>query len=319
MSLRIFALVAALAVLPARASMAEPAWSAGVSQDQQARANALFADGNQLFAQQAHAGALEKYQAAIAIWDHPLIRFNITVTLIRLDRILEAADNLDAALRFGKEPFPQQLYPQALDYQKLLSGLVGTIEASCDQNAAITLDGKPWFSGPGNRRVRVLAGQHVILAEHPNLLTVSRRVDVRGGSTANERIMLVSLDSATQLAYPINPWLPRATLAAGIAMGLGGLGVWLAGKSQMDEFDVALAQTCTKGCAADLTDQAALRRTRDSARLKGTIGASTMAVAGAVATGAVVWLIVNRPRRVLPNVEFSPSDGAMRATVAWAF
>lgn len=319
MNLRLIALVVVFSVVGPRWGAAEPAWSVGVAADQQSRANALFAEGNQLFAQQAHAGALEKYQAAIAIWDHPLIRFNLTVTLIRLDRILEAADNLDAALRFGQEPFPEQLYPQALDYQKLLGGLVGTIEASCDQPAALVLDGKPWFSGPGVRSQRVLVGQHVIVAEHPGLITVSRRVDVRGGTTARERIALVSLDTATKLEYPTNPWIPRATLAAGIAMGLGGLGVWLVGKNQMDEFDVALAQTCTKGCAADLTDQPALRQMRDSARLKGTIGTSAMVGGGVVAAGAVVWVIVNRPKRVLPNVEVSPTDGAVRVSMALEF
>ena len=81
------------------------------------QANALFAEGNQLFAQQAHAPALEKYKAAIALWDHPLIRFNMAVTEIRLDRILEAADDLDERCATATTPFTPELYQQALDYQ----------------------------------------------------------------------------------------------------------------------------------------------------------------------------------------------------------
>src|SRR5439155_6363082 len=88
----------------ARAEAPKP-WSQGVPEATQQRANALFAEGNQLFAQQAHGPALDKYHAAIALWDHPLIRFNMAVTLIRLDRVLEAADELDRALRYGAQPF----------------------------------------------------------------------------------------------------------------------------------------------------------------------------------------------------------------------
>ena len=99
---RIAVLVAGLAVAaPAAADTTR--WSQGVPEAKQAQANTLFDAGNQLFAQQAHAPALEKYRAAIAIWDHPLIRFNLAVTLIRLDRPLEAAEDLEQALRFAPQ------------------------------------------------------------------------------------------------------------------------------------------------------------------------------------------------------------------------
>ena len=65
---------------------ADDPWAQGVPLANQKAANKLFAEANQLFAQQAHGPALEKYKAAIAIWDHPLIRFNMAVTEIRLDR-----------------------------------------------------------------------------------------------------------------------------------------------------------------------------------------------------------------------------------------
>src|SRR5256885_1234001 len=126
------------------------AWMRGVSAEQQAQANALFAQANDLFAQQAHAPAVEKYRAALALWDHPLIHFNLAVTLIRLDRILEADDELERALRFGPEPFPAEQYGEALDYKALLDGRVGEIIAICDQpGVRVMVDGKPWFEGPG--------------------------------------------------------------------------------------------------------------------------------------------------------------------------
>ena len=136
---------------PAPVDTTPKPWAEGVPQDTQDKASALYEEGNQLFAQQAHAPALEKYKAAIALWDHPLIRFNMAVTEIRLERILEAADDLEQALRYGDKPFKPELYQQALDYQALVKGRVGFIEATCDQAGAhLLLDGKPWFDCPGH-------------------------------------------------------------------------------------------------------------------------------------------------------------------------
>ncbi len=148
--------LAALAAAPVRVLAAPEPWDVGVSDDNQARAEAIFAEGNQLFSQRAHAPALAKYKEAIALWDHPMIRFNMAVTLIRLDRILEAADELDAALRYGPAPFTPELYQQALDFQTLVRKQLGYIEAVSDQaGTRILLDGKPWFEAPGTRKIRV--------------------------------------------------------------------------------------------------------------------------------------------------------------------
>jgi hypothetical protein len=108
-------------------------WAKDVPAAQQEQARALFEDGNQLFAQQAHGPALDRYRAAGALWDHPMIRFNMAVTEIRLDRVLDAADDLQAALRFGQTPFTPELHQQALDYQALLAGRIGELEVGCAQ------------------------------------------------------------------------------------------------------------------------------------------------------------------------------------------
>jgi hypothetical protein len=173
-----------LLVASVRLAHADQPWEQGVSAADQTKANQLFAEANQLFARDAHAPALAKYRAAIAIWDHPLIRYNMAVTLIRLDRVLEAAENLDAALRFDAAPFTGDTYRQALDYQRLVRGRVGFIRARCNiTGARITLDGKDWVSCPANAAQRVLSGEHLIVGERPGYQTLSRRVLVTGGQT----------------------------------------------------------------------------------------------------------------------------------------
>lgn len=313
-------LIVMLLLIASTAAFADEPWEQGVPQDKRDQAQALFAEGNALFAQQAHGPALEKYKAAIALWDHPLIRFNLAVTQIRLDKILEAAVDLEAALRFGQEPFTPELYQQAIDYQKLVAGRVGQLEASCDQpDVQVLLDAKPWFACPGTQKQRVLTGEHVVVGEKKGYLTISRRIVVASTATSTTKLALLPLDAVMKLEYPSPRWLPWTTAGAGLAIALGGLGLRFAARNQMDEFEANFAKRCPMGCQPDLSDVPDLARDRDSAELEGQI-AVTMMVAGGVATaGGVVWAILNRPKRVLPDLEVAPTTGGMTAHASWRF
>jgi hypothetical protein len=297
-------------------------WAQGVSDATQKKANALFDEGNQLFAQQSHAPALEKYKAAIAIWDHPMIRFNMAVTEIRLKQILEAAIDLDQALRYGQAPFTADLYHQALDYQALLKNQISDIEVSCGQGEVhVLLDGKPWFACPGKQKLRVMAGEHVLVGERAGYLTHSARLVVAGGAVETHEVKLVPLSDAVILEYPYQRWIPWGITGAGAAIALGGLGFYIAGRSQMDRFQTQFANMCPTGCEANLSDPShtLLRDERDSAELKGKIAVSMMIAGGAVTVGGVVLAILNRPTRKMPKVEAAPTNGGMTAQVGWSF
>lgn len=307
---------------PAAAPSEPSPWAQGVPQDVQDKASALYEEGNALFAQQAHAPALEKYRAAIALWDHPLIRFNMAVTEIRLERILDAADNLEKALAYGDKPFKPELYQQALDYQALVKNQVGYVEVHCDQaGARLLLDGKPWFDCPGTQTVRVLAGEHAIVGEKQGYLTASTKLVVKGGETAKHDVTLVPLESAVVLKYPYRRWIPWTMTGVGLAVGLGGVGTWLLGKNQMDDFEAEFSRQCQNGCEPGLTapEHRSLAAQRDGAELKGQIGIAMIAVGGAAAVTGVVLAILNRPTRVLPDVEVAPKAGGGIATVGWRF
>ena len=299
---------------------ADEPWEQGVPQDKRDQAQALFGEGNALFAQQAHQPALEKYKAAIALWDHPLIRFNMAVTEIRLDRILEAAADLEGALRFGAEPFTPELYRQAQDYQKLVAGRVGNIEASCDEpGAQVLLDGKPWFACPGAQKQRVLTGEHLVVAEKKDYMTISRRLVVASAATANTKLALLPLEDVVTYEYPSPRWLPWTTAGAGVAVALGGLGLRFAARNQMDQFEADIKTRCPMGCKLDLSDVPDLKRDRDSAELKGEVAVTMMIVGGVAAVGGTVWGMLNRPRRVFPTMEVAPTPGGMSARVGWRF
>jgi hypothetical protein len=216
-------------------------WARGVAEDRQRSANALFEEGNQLFGQQAHGPALEKYKEAVALWDHPMIHFNMAVTEIKLDRILDAALDLELALRFGRRPFAPELYEQALDYQRLLGGRIGELEVRCEQpDVKVEVDGKPWLTCPGRRKLRVLAGEHVVVGERSGFLPQSARLVVGGGAVVGHRVRLVSLESAATIEYPTPRWIPWTITGGGAAILLGGLGLYMSGKNQLADFHNAL-------------------------------------------------------------------------------
>jgi hypothetical protein len=314
--------VPAVAPAPAPSSNEPKPWAEGVPQDVQDKASALYEEGNTLFAQQAHAPALDKYKQAIALWEHPLIRFNMAVTEIRLDRILEAADDLEKALKYGDKPFKPELYQQALDYQSLVKGRVGFIEASCDEaGARLLLDGKPWFDCPKSNKIRVLAGEHAIVGSKDGYLTASTKVVVEGGETVQQKVKLVPLDSAVVLKYPYRRWIPWTMTGLGLAVGLGGVGTWFVGKNQMDQFEADYYTQCQLGCEHNLTapEHRSLKAQEQGAHLKGQVGIAMMGIGGAVAVTGIVLAIMNRPIRELPNVEVAPQAGGGMAKVGWSF
>jgi hypothetical protein len=88
----------------------------------------------------------------------------------------------------------------------------------------------------------------------------------------------------------------------------------------MDQFEADFARLCPTGCRADLSDQPQLARDRDGADLRGTIGISMIATGGVLAVGGLVWArFVNRPRRIVPDMELRPTPGGVTAQAGWRF
>jgi tetratricopeptide (TPR) repeat protein len=284
--------VLALALAP-RVAFADDAWASGVTQAQQDRANELFAAGNELFARGAHAAALEQYRAALALWDHPLIRLNAAVAELRVDRILEAADDLDHALAYGAQPFPTAaLYQQALDYQRLVQARVGTLQASCTQPTVhVVLDGAPWFECPGTRTRRVVAGEHVLAAsdDRQELAPQSQRVVVAGTTSAT-----IALEPPAT-----NVRLVAGKVSVGVGAALVGLAVGV-GLYARHEYRQAFEDG---HCASGVCDAAGYAKTQNAIGI-GWVGTGLGVVGIATAgVGAVLWATSRRSVTVVPTVE----------------
>jgi len=308
----------ATGVTGAASTAAANPWTDGVPEAQQDQANAIFEEGNQLFAQQAHNPALEKYRAALALWDHPLIRFNLAVTLIRLDRPLEAIEELERALRFGEDPFKKDLYQQAVDYQARIRGRVGHIEASCSQaGAQVLLDGKPWFSCPGSQKLRVMAGEHALVGQLAGYLTSAQRLIVAGGGTATEALKLVPLESVMVVKYRYPRWIPYTVVGAGVTLGLTGLATYLSGANLITEYETEFGTQCANGCKPG--ENQYLDDKKERAEFRGALGVSLMIAGGVASVGGAVLTILNRPQKFVPQLEVAPTAGGLTAGATFRF
>lgn len=169
--------------LPARGS-ARP-WAAGVSEREQALAFEIYSAGNLEFAEMRYAPALAKYREAIRHWDHPAIRFNMAVSLINLDQIIEARDNLERSLAYGVSALGANTYAQAMSHRTRLDAKLARVTLDCPEpDEEVMLDGKLVFKGPGKIEQFLLPGEHQVVATKMGFLPASRKFVVTAGSSA---------------------------------------------------------------------------------------------------------------------------------------
>jgi hypothetical protein len=281
-------------------SAAETPWSQGVSDDAKAKAQVLLDEGNQLFVDNRFAEALEKYQAAVALWDHPAIRFNIVRALIGLDRPVEAADSLEQSLRYGKAPLTEAIYAEARAYQKLLAGQIASVEISCAQSGAkISLDGATFLGAcPGTKRARLRPGKHLVVGELAGHMTKTLEVLALPAQQESIDVKLVDLSRATISRRRWSAWKPWAAAGGGAALAaLGGLLQWRAA-ADMDQYEATLALECPAGCdPASVSPSTAGLESRAVVENRIAIGA--IVTGGAVAAAGIALVILNRPREVL--------------------
>jgi len=287
----------------------------GVSEENKARANDLRTRGDARFAEHGYDAALAAYTESLAVWENPVTRLQIAVTLLRLERYADAEESLELAGKYGSRPFTPEQANQLQSYKKLIAGSVGTIEVYCSEaNAKLSLDGRPWFSCPATKARRVDIGSHVITASQPGYQTRSKDIVIRGSSTTRLHIDLRSYEEAYETRHRYPTWLPPTLVGAGAATLVVGLLVARSAWSMMDDYDQRIAQECAvNGC--DLNDPAFadLQDLRERAESRETAGTWTMVGGALVMVSGVVLYFTNTQTRHL-RVDASPTGVAATAS-----
>ena len=300
-------------------------WAQGVSEAEQAIALELFNAGNQEFAESRFAQALGKYREAIGHWDHPAIRFNITVVLINLGQPVEARENLVRTLVHGAAPLSADAYVQAQTYQKLLDAQLGHARITCQEpGATVTLDGKLLFTRPGIVDLFLLPGEHQVVATKPGLITASKMLVLVAGKLTAYDIPAIEAKPVPRNVRRWAPWKPWAVVGSGGAIGVAGMVVYAFAGKQFAAHDRLVAAKCEGGCTADvLAMYPEIPRRKSRAENEQIVAFSLLSAGGAVVVAGLVGVVMNQsrlqlePRLPVPAIALIP--GGLKASANWRF
>ncbi len=288
-------------------------WAVGVNQAQQDIAQRLLGEGNDLFLKSKFKEASEKYEEAIASWDHPAIRFNLVRSLINLGRPVAAYTNLELALKYGRAPLQNDIYSEAITYKKLLLGQIASLEVACDNaNTKVSLDGKSMLECPGKQSTMLVPGSHQVVARAPGFLVFTEDIVLLPGKENSVSVRMIAMSEAAITVRRWKRWKPWAVAGAGVAVaGIGGL-LQLKAQADYDSYGEEIARSCgDTGCLpADIPGPVTDLEARAGLENKIAIGA--FATGGALLVTGVVMLIMNSPKTVMPDdVEVSEEKTAL--------
>lgn len=277
---------------PARAEAPPflPPWHQGVSEERKQRALSLFREARDLHRRMMLAEARVKYQEALASWEHPELRLYLGRVLRSIGLPLLAYENLRLSLQWGPGSLTLDQEQEARStLRALVQQELAAIRIRCDnRGAAVLLDGKPWFVGPGVGRRMVTPGEHVITARKEGYFTVVKPVLVLAGKEASGHIAL-SIDAVvTERRWA--PWVPWATLGTGAALGVVGAGLWWQADVHHREADRRLGGGCDPTCAPSARDE------YDRSIIENRLAIGAFIAGGAAVITGAMLLLMNGPQ-----------------------
>ena len=311
---------------PAPADTRTEPWHDGVSEQRKQEARALFREGGALLEQLLLREALARYQAALSRWEHPQIRLYLARVQQKLGRPLDAYENLRQATRWGPGALdPHDAADAARMTRALLETELAAIVVRCDEpGAEVSLDGTPWFVGPGVERALIRPGEHVVRAAKPAHVPVLERVTVVAGTQTALAVALAKDAGPARRRW--STWTPWAVVASGAVTGLLGAGLRSEARIHLERAEWDYQQRC----GDDPECRASRSSLHDRARWEERLARGAFAAGGALAAGGLVMAWLNRPRSVSSadghggsgaEVEILPMimDGATGLAARFAF
>ncbi|MCA9612035.1 MAG: hypothetical protein R3B99_05340 [Polyangiales bacterium] len=273
-------------------------WAEGVSVEASDAALALFRTGNEHYARNEFRQAVSTYREALDQWDHPAIRGNLSISLVHLDRPIEALAEVERALRFGAAPFTREVFQQLETNRRLLRGQLSEVTiTNTHDDAEVALDGETVLRGAGTHVQVLRAGNHRVVATRSGHLTFTSEVVALPGEAAAVEVLLVPLERAAIYERPMAPIVPWTVLAAGVVTtAVGGVLQGVAARN-LSDYNAELVETCASGCTNEQITSSLRRLERQGERRsRAAVGLFTLGAASTVA--GVVLAVWNRERRV---------------------
>lgn len=270
-------------------------WTRGVSAERRVEAQSLLDRGNAAFLQNRHKEALALYEQALAVWDHPAIRFNAVRALLALDKSILAQEYLERALAYGAEPLEDAVYREALNYQRLLAQTIGVLVVRCTQRGVqVRIDGGQSFTCPHEEHRKLAPGKHAVSATGARLQPAIIDAVVSPGT---QELVTVELQPANAVITRTRwaPWKVWTVVGAGAAIAGVGFGFRIDAVRRSDELEGIVRSRCQAACTPDQFGIGALEARIDRDNL---VWGTGLAVGvGAIGIGLAL-VILNRPQVV---------------------
>lgn len=280
------------------------AWNVGVTEEQKTQAKALHREGKGFFAGALFALAAAKYREALQHWDHPKIHYSLALAQISMDLPVEAYQSIVQAMRYGADGIGLDEHDRAIEYRRQLRKQIAEVEIACiEPGAAVTMNGKPLFTGPGRVTTLVLPGEYQIIASKIKHITTSQIVALAAGSRTNVELNLLAEDQATPTQVRLwKPWIPWTVVAAGVGLGAVATGMHMESRIATYRRDDLWKTQCPARCdefsaMIDRLDNRA-ERLRNGAY-------TTYVAAGLLLANGALLVYFNRPQVVQRK---SPQD-----------
>lgn len=271
-------------------------WAKGVAKDRQTKAIGLFREGNAALKESLFPKAAASYRDALTVWDHPAIHYNLALALVNLDQPLEVHEHLTAALKFGAAPLDDDKFQQAQRYLALIDRQLTTVKITCTfPGAAVRLDGRPLFTGPGEWEGQVRAGPHTMTASLEGYLSDERSTVLAGGDTQKFDLRVYKSEELTEYRRAFSPVIPWAALGVGVAAVGAGVALHLSAANSFAQYDKQITECATGkanfGCFPN-SDAQALKTSAQGAQTGGIV---LYGVGGAAVVASAVLFYVGRP------------------------
>jgi len=286
----------AVTTLQTQADDSQRPWAKGVPLVKQEAARALFIEGNSLLKDSVFRSAAQKYEEALMLWDHPGIHFNLALTLVSLEKPVEAYEHFKKAIAFGAVPIEQERLERAKSYLSLLEQQVATVKISCDEPGAVVwVNGARLFTAPGRVELKVKIGDNLFSATKPGFERTDLSKMLKPKEVLELPLKLYHSEDLVIYKRKFAAWVPWTFLATGALAVGGGAALSVASQNAYQKFDQSIANG---GCAPGtvqcdpVLDEDGLKSKADTLR---TLSFVSYGVGGALVASSVVLLIVNRP------------------------
>ncbi|MCG8417462.1 MAG: PEGA domain-containing protein [Proteobacteria bacterium] len=265
-------------------------------------AERFFEQGATLYNELMYRDAADKFRQAAQYWLHPEIQLYLSLALSRSGESVAAYDSFQKAVGLGLDQLDPDDRQRARDLQDtLLRQQVATIEVRCDEpGAEVSLDGALLFVGPGTRTVAVRPTSHVVTTDKPGYFPARQFITLAPGHRGSIVIELGEDKLIETRRWP--GWKPWATVVAGTAIALAGVGVlWLSDR----DFDRA-DRNYTRSCDSVICPPSTLDP-YNRAKMEARLGVGVVVAGTAVAAAGLLLVALNRPYSVPTDAPETPA------------